>query len=99
MRYSVDSDPVVCNSQLFSFLGVFSAARHYLCPRVLMLECDRKNHFEKKLTKDRKTWKKNQRLYQIVAVGGDAARRFWTWTYVLCVLFFVLVAVGKSIEI
>ena len=76
--------------QLFSFLGAFSSLiRHHLNPRILLLESEqRKDYFKKNLgIQDRKKWKKKSLLYHIVAVGGDKARSFWTWTYLLFVLF------------
>jgi len=83
---------------LFSFLGFFSFIRHHLNPRILLLESEkRKDYFQKHVgIKDRKQWKKKSLLYHIVSVGGDKARSFWTWTYLLFVLFFCVIVISAA---
>ena len=51
-----------------------------------------------KTRKERKEWKKKSRLYHLVAVGGDTARHFWTGTYLLLVIFFVVIALLAVLE-
>jgi len=87
---------------LFAFLGPFAGLRHYLNPRILLLEGERKDYFRNtldvKTRKERKEWKKKSRLYHLVAVGGDTARHFWTGTYLLLVIFFVVIALLAVLE-
>mmetsp|Transcript_19089 Transcript_19089/g.35676 ORF Transcript_19089/g.35676 Transcript_19089/m.35676 type:complete len:406 (-) Transcript_19089:302-1519(-) len=84
---------------VFAVIGLFSALRHYLNPRILLLESGKKNYFRNtfavKTKKDKKEWNKKSRMYHIVAVGGDTARRFWLGTYLIFVIFFM--TVGKLI--
>lgn len=67
-------------------------------PRILLLESEkRKDYFQKHVgIKDRKQWKKKSLLYHIVSVGGDKARSFWTWTYLLFVLFFCVIVISAA---
>ena len=97
--------------QLFAFLGIFSSVRHYLNPRVLLLVLDYEKRRilcdttfidttkeKSQWKKDQREWKSKSRLYHLVAVGGDKARSFWVWTYILCVIFFLFVALGALNE-
>ncbi|KAL7542868.1 hypothetical protein ACHAXR_012175 [Thalassiosira sp. AJA248-18] len=90
----------LCNNNsatatLFGFLGLFSSLRHYMNPRIVLLEKKKyfSNTLEVKTKEDRKKWKKKSLLRHLVAVGGDSARRFWIGAYTIFVLFFVLVVV------
>ena len=64
-------------------------------PRIILLKCkDEIEYFKKNLgAQERKNWKKKSLLYHIVAFGGDTARVFWTWIYVLSVVFFIFIVI------
>mmetsp|Transcript_13321 Transcript_13321/g.28260 ORF Transcript_13321/g.28260 Transcript_13321/m.28260 type:complete len:973 (+) Transcript_13321:182-3100(+) len=85
---------------LFALLGFFAFLRHHLNPRILLME--KKNYFQDtvnvKTREERKKWKKKSRMYHIVAVGGDTARHFWTWAFLLFTIFcfvVLIVAIGE----
>lgn len=69
----------------------------------MLLETSRNDYFQNSLDReitDRrvkwKAWKRTSRLHHIVAVGGDSARTFWIITYIVFVVFFILVVIVAS---
>ena len=78
---------------VFAFLGLFSALHHYINPSVLLLEDDRKGYFcnlwHAWTREKRRAWRQKSQLYHTVAVGDDVAWRFWTYAYVIWLIFFV----------
>lgn len=86
---------------LFAFLGLFSFIRHYLNGATL-LKAYEHNFFEliqystddiseEERAHRKKLWKRKSRTYNMLNIGIDSARQFWTIVYSVLVLFFVFV--------
>lgn len=92
-----EKQQLVVPPQLFAFLGLFSAVRHYLNPRVLLLRGDSKDYFKDSIDvrtrEDSERWKAKSRLYHVVAVNGDKARKFWASLFVVFTILFILLVV------
>lgn len=53
---------------------------------------------ETQIRKDKEKWKRKSLLYHLVAIGGDSQRNFWIGVYILCVVFFLLIALAAAID-
>ena len=83
---------------LFFFLGLLSALRHYLNAQVLLAEIGPAYFNKQHRQSDSKEWKKRHRFYQIAEIGADSARRFWIWTFIGIIVFFVLVVLVAAYD-
>jgi len=82
-------------ASLFAGFCYLSALNHYLNARILLLE---KGDYFRNTERERKQWMKKSRLYHLVAVGGDSARKFWTTIYISLVLCFTGLAFWAAIN-
>src|SRR5210317_665807 len=86
---------------LFAFLGLFSFIRHYLNGATLlqayehnffeMIQYSTDDISEEERAHRKKLWKRKSRTYNMLNIGIDSARKFWTIVYSVLVLFFVFV--------
>ena len=83
---------------LFFFLGLLSATRHYLNAQVLLAEIGPDYFNKQHRQSDSKEWKRRHRFYQIAEIGADSARRFWIWTFIGIIVFFVLVVLMAAYD-